>query len=416
MTHAPHIMLFDLYTGGHRGQYVRQLVEYWVEHALPGRLDVVVPQAFLDYHSDVAQLIKQHGGNGVGLVPIDEPVTLDAYGLRGLLHSDRVHGRLLRTYLHRLRPDYAVCLFFDHIQLSLAFDLRFSFPVRLSGIYFRPSFHYPDLSGTPPGRRERLTQWRKRRMLAAALRNPHLTHLFCLDPYVIPHIDALDRSVQAVPLPDGITLYPPRQSRTETRTGWGVPDDRRVALLFGAIDSRKGVFPVIEALHRLPAEAQQQLALVLVGSVGATEKAPIYEAVERLRARTAIQVILDDRFIPDEEIPEVVGAADLALITYQRHVGSSNVLVRAAAASVPVLGSDYGLVGAHLERHRLGLPVDATDPAVLARAFARWLDAPEAFPFDARKAHLFAAAHTAERFAETIFRPAFGQHLRPAEP
>ncbi|MDX1547794.1 MAG: glycosyltransferase [Rhodothermales bacterium] len=396
----PHIVLFDLYAGGHHGQYLRQLIEHWGAQQRPGRLEVVVPPSFAGPHPDVPEAAARFAGAGVSYSPLPEPVALPYDGPLGLVRTDRAHGRLLRETVRRLEPDHVVLMYADHVLLSLGLGLRLPGVATLSGIYFRPSFHYRAFDGDDAGPKERLKRIEKRTRLRLALRNPHLTHLFCLDPYVVPYAERMAGGVAAVPLPDGITLHPPGRTPEATRTRWGVEPGRRVALLFGVVDERKGVYPVIEALGRLPETAQRQVALVLAGPVPEAERARQRAAIERLRATSAVQVVQDTRFIPDEEIQDLMRAADLALVTYQRHVGSSNVLVRAADAAVPVLGSSYGLVGEHLRRRRLGLPADATDPRALADGFGRWLAG--TLPFDADAARRFAAEHTADAYAATI--------------
>ncbi len=397
-----HILLFDLYTGGHHGQYVRQLAAYWGEHALPGRLDVVVPPAFLEAHAEAARAAQQ--ASGVRLLPIDGPVRLRSEGLLRLLRNDREHGRLLRRYVEALRPDHVLLLYFDHAQLSLAADLRFGFPVRISGIYFRPSFHYAQLNGAAPGARDRLKGLRKIVQLRAALRNRHFDTLFCLDPFAVPRVRALNTPAQAVALPDGIEQAAEAAMAPEqVRARLGVAPGRRLLLLFGALDRRKGLFELIEALALLSDEAMRRACLALAGTVTDADRRALGEALAALQATTTVQVLLHDAFVPDDEVPRLVGAADVVLLPYQRHIGSSGVLVRAAAAQTPVLGPDYGLLGALIRRRRLGLAVDTTDRRALALGLEACLTQPLPALFDAAEAARYAAENTAEQFAETIF-------------
>lgn len=402
MSRSPHVLLFDLYAGGHHGQYVRHLVTYWDAHRLPGRLSVAAPPRFFEIHDDVRRQVEATGG--VEASPVTEPADLRGDGFRALLRADRTHGRLLRHTITALRPTHTVLLYLDHAQLSLAVDLRFPFPVQLSGIYFRPSFHYDRLGSPAPGIGARLDRLRKRLTLAAALRNPHLTHLFCLDPYVLPDVGRMSRRVQAVALPDGVAALPPHAPPEELRDRWNVESGRRVALFFGSVSARKGIHQTLEAVTLLPPEHRRRLCLAVVGAVQDTDAARVHDAVRRLQADPSVQVVLDDRFVGEEEIQGLIEAADLVLLPYQRHLGSSGVLVRAALAGRPVLGSDYGLLGEHLRARRLGAAVDSTSPRMLAEGLRQWLDHPDTFPFDASEARRFADEHTAEQFAAILFR------------
>ena len=77
--------------------------------------------------------------------------------------------------------------------------------------------------------------------------------------------------------------------------------------------------------------------------------------------------------------------------------------MRAALAGVPVLGSNYGLLGEQLRRRKLGLAVNTTSAKTLAEGLETWLREPDNLPFDAREAARFARenmpTHSATRFS-----------------
>ncbi len=402
----PHIALFEPYKGGHHPQFVRQLLEYWVGNHLRGRLDVVVTDAFLKEHDDVADYIRKHRSAGLYAVPAPgSPHIRGAGSLPVLLRSDLEQGRLLKRYLREHRPDHVVMMYFDHLQFSLFLDLRLPYPVTFSGIYFRPSFHYGWLSGRPGGWKERVQQVRKRFVLGRALANPHFKSLLSLDPYVGPFLRDVEDRAEVVALPDGAPIEPAPDAKTGRIRAGRIDPERHMALMFGVLDSRKGVPKVLEAAASLAPALQQRLALYLAGSVASGERAEILYGVNRLREQTEIQVILEDRFVPDEQVHVLVHDADFVILAYQQHVGSSNVLVRTASQKTPVIGSDYGIVGEHIRRHRLGMAVDTHSVAALAKGLERALT--DGFDgFDASSARAFAEANSAEAYARTVFRHA----------
>ena len=393
---AHSIMLFDLLSGGHHGQYVRQLVEFWGRSEYRGRVDVVVPNVFLERHTDVQRSAEAY--SNVRIVPIDEPVVFDA---RYLLQSSRMHGRLLRKYLVLLRPDHCLLMYFDHVQLALALGLRFQYSVKISGIYFRPSFHYGSFDRPHPRPKDRLQAVRKRVLLWAALRNPHFRFLFCLDPYVVPFVQA--KHAQAVALPDGVARRSNPQKGTDFRSLWGVKPRRRVAVFFGTISVRKGIYRLLEAAELLPSEIAMLLCLVISGRVPGREKARLAASIQRLERESDVQVVLRDQFVEEDVIQAILESSDLVLLPYLRHIGSSGVLVRAALAGVPVMGSNYGLLGEHLRQRKLGLTVNTTSAKTLAEGLETWLRKPRDIPFDAREAARFARENTADAFSNTIF-------------
>ncbi len=399
---GPHLMLFDLYAGGHHGHHIEQIIKYWARHKPPGRLSIVVPVSFLEKYPALPALVEAAETERIALVPIRERVRIDPPGPFRLVRNDREHGRLLRKYVRTLRPDHCLLMYFDHVQLSLAFDLRFDFPVRFSGIYFRPTFHYHILGGASPDLKEKVRGFRKKVVLTAALRNPHFLNLFCFDPFVVPHVRKLAPKARAVALPDGIERTPPVRSPEGVRAALGVEPGRTAALMFGVLDERKGVLALLDALAHVPDADAARICIVLAGAVAEREAAQVHGAIRRLRERTRLQIVLRDAFVPEEEIQDLFRASDLALLPYVRHVGSSGVLVRAAAERTPVVGSDYGILGEHIRRRRLGLAVDTTDPKALAEALVLALTRPDALPFDEEEAGRFARENTIERFLETL--------------
>ncbi len=386
----PHIMLFDLYAGGHHGQYVRQLVEHWGTHRFRGRLTVTAPAAFFDRHGDVVD--AAHAVQGVELVHISE--TVDT---QGHLSSALAHGRLLKRYVETIKPSHAVCMYFDQVQLALALGLRFSYPVQLSGIYFRPTFHY-EPSG-PHKLRDRVVQLRKRLLLHSALRNPHFRALFCLDPFVVPHVDK--GLAQVVALPDGAPVHPPLHDAESQRAQWGVAQGRRIALFFGSIAARKGIYQTLEALPLLSAAHQKQLSLVIAGRALTHDAVRVRDRIAQCRADTQVQIIHDERFADEEDLAGFFHAANLVLLPYQRHVGSSGVLIRAAQAGVPVLGPNYGLVGRYVQTHQLGITVDSVRPSAVAAGLSQWLRG-SSMPFNKASALAFGRRNTAKQFCKTI--------------
>ena len=388
---TPQILLFDLYGGGHHGFYLDVLRTHWHAQSLPGHLHVAVSTDFAARHSDVLEPLRASSRATVRLLDGVPPNA-------SLLQRDRLHGRLFRQMVEATGATHAAFLYWDHAQLSTALRLHFHSPVALAGVYFRPSFHYGTLGGPRPGWADRVLAARKKLVLRAALRNAQLRHLFCLDPFAVAEINRLARRDVALFLPDPVRV-PEAAAALPGATGPG----RRRLLIFGVLDHRKGIVPTCRALLALPAQEQCRLALVLAGPVEGPDAPEVHAALEKLRRETSVEVLLDDRFVPDAEIQHLIEQADLVLLTYQQHIGSSNVLVRAAAARVPVLATHYGLVGAQVRQHHLGITVDATDPNAIRSAIQTWLGAPRSIALDPGAAQAFADANTAEACAATFW-------------
>ncbi len=396
----PHVMLLDLYATGHHPQYILNLVEYWAENSVTCRLTIVAPDELRKASNSLDMLLREYKDRGLSYVSIDQ-LTPSASSTVGLVKADQAHGRLLRHHIDKHRPDHVALMYFDHCQLSLAFGLRLPQAVSFSGIYFRPTFH---LDERPGDLRSRLTDLRKKAVLRHALRNPHFRHLFCLDPFVVPTLAQMAPDVKSVHLPDGVRVGAGLTPCSDVRAEWAIEEGRVVALLLGVLDARKGVHIVLEAVRRLEREAQRKLTLVFAGPVKTADESVLREAIAEVCERTEVHVLLDNRYVPDSEVQSLVEASDVVLLPYQRdHVGSSNMLARAAIAGVPVLGTDHGLIGKLIIRHRLGDTMDSTDPDGIALSLRQLVQDGDQIPFDQLEAREYGRSHSATRMGEVFF-------------
>lgn len=396
-----HLLLFDPYVGGHHAEHIRHVLQGWQAHygadAGQHHVTVAVAPDLLTRHPDLKVLAEEIGPS-VRFVEIEEVETLGG----SLLATGLWHRHVLGKLIEHLRPTHVFLLYLDHTQLALALGLRFAFPVEISGLLFRPSFHYGRFETTTASLREWATRLRKRLMLQAALHNPCLATVFTLDPMAVPAIKALSPGASVVALPDPVdsTALRSEDDLAEVRATYGVESGRTLALLFGALDERKGVFAVLEALCLLPEKSARRLAVLFAGAARPEVRDRLHKAVAS--TDSTAQVLLHDAFVPDDEIQDLVRASDLVLVPYQRHVGSSGVLIRAAAAGRPVLGQAYGLVGQQIAAHRLGRAVDSTRPEAIAAALEGFLASPDE-GFDPEAARSFTEANTIGAYQRILF-------------
>lgn len=413
---AHHLLVFDAYAAGHHGQYIQMLLDYWVSKSLSGRLDVVVPSHFPSVFPGVVDYARRHTDAGITISSIPDEPELKHGSPVHLIPIDRAHGRMIRTAIQQRRPDHCLLMYFDHAQLSLWTDLQFDYDVKISGIYFRPSFHYASIGSPPTSIADRLVRLRKRLVLARALKNRHLHKVLSLDPFAVSEIDRLAGKPMAVALPDGVELNDMPINTSVPWSDLGSRDEKVTALLFGGLNRRKGVIHVLESLSYLDVEVQSRLRLALTGPVPPNERDAVYSSLERARALTGVDIFIEDNYVSTERAQSYMTRADVILIAYQRHVGSSNVLVRAAAAEKPVIGSDFGVVGEQIRRNTLGLAVDTTSPVAIAESLTVCVEHPQRVPFNRQLAKDFANSNSAEAFAATIFKHVYRREGRAFHP
>jgi glycosyltransferase involved in cell wall biosynthesis len=104
-------------------------------------------------------------------------------------------------------------------------------------------------------------------------------------------------------------------------------------------------------------------------------------------------------FIPNDELRQHVEGTDL-LVMSSRHEGAPIVLLEAAAAGIPTVGSEVGCIADWAPDASVAVPVG--DSAALANAIARLADDEEERMRLARAAHARALAYSADDYAARV--------------
>ncbi len=403
------LMLFDLALGGHHGNYIQHLVDYWCEQNLPGCLEIVVLPEFLEVHRQTVSVLENHQHPDIHLIPLQkaeaERLKPRDSGLNRTLRNFQ-EWRLYQKYAAARQATQALLMYLDTCELPLTVGM--SSPCPFSGIYFRPTFHYPALTSVSPSPKEQRQQQRERFTLARILRHSQLKTLLCLDPFVIKHLDQFRTQASCVSLPDPVQLAPCSSNQVnQLRAKLGIEPDRTIFLLFGAIDARKGIHQLLDAIALLPTELAQRFCLLLVGATSAAEKAMIQPKITARSEASPVQIIQEYAFMSEAEVAAYFGLADMVLAPYQNHVGMSGILLLAAAAGKPVLSSDYGLMGELVRRYELGLSVDSKQPAAICDGLTQLLDQSPDRLGNHPKMLEFAQQNSAQQYAQAIFQSLF---------
>lgn len=393
------LLLFDLNPHGHHPVYLRHLMQHWHQHQIPGCLQLVVSPEMVENHSDLLHS-QVTGDSRIEFTVISASEYQTYRQARSLIQQSFIEWSLFCRYAKALNSTQALLLYLDSLQLPLAFGERSPCPV--SGIYFRPSFHYPRFLTHSFSRKEQIKHWRQKVILSRILQRSQFKTLFSLDQFAIPDISRLSRkSIVALADPVESTIADPTEV-TALRQQLQIGADRHVLLLFGELSDRKGVYQVLAALKLLSDTVQRQLCLLLVGAISPYDQS-IPAEVEQLKQTTAVQIILCDRYVKNAEVPAFFGLADTVLALYQRHVGMSSILLHAAAAQKPVLTSDYGLMSKLTEHYQLGMTLRAEDPAEIALGINRRLNLPIEAVCSVEKMSQLAQLNRVEIFTDTLF-------------
>ena len=153
------------------------------------------------------------------------------------------------------------------------------------------------------------------------------------------------------------------------RVALGIPEGAKVALAFGHIRDAKNLDTAIRAIARL-----QGAHLLIAGEANSTSQKPIshYRA---LAAEFGIDggVHFIDRFIRDDEVPDIFASADAAVLPYSADFRSaSGVMHLAARMGVPVVASGGpGPLMRTMRDYPIGETFEVLDDAAMARALQK---------------------------------------------
>ena len=408
--HCPshHLMLFDLSIYGHHPSYIQYLIEHWEHYSIPGKLSVLVSPKFLLEHHEVVEFASRptvHNVEFIAIAPHEEAALANRNNGFNRNRRNLQEWRLFCKYAKELEVDHALVMYLDTYEVAIA--LGFSPPCPTSGIYFRPTFHYPELSKQQSSNREKLQQIWERIVLYRVLHNRQFRHLLSLDPFVSKYINSVPSWASVQHLPDPVRIDLPPADLDEQiltlRRKLGIEDNRHIFLIFGALTGRKGIYKVLDAIPLLPEAVTRKMCLLLVGEAGENNRERINQQVARLCEQHPIQIIRHYNFVPDAEVPMYFYLSDIVLATYQRHVGMSGILIWAATAGKPVISSDYGLMGEIVRQYQLGLTLDSTDPKQLAEGI-QVLITDRSNSICHNMAKLFASQNSHRNFSKLIFQ------------
>ncbi|MGC1306807.1 MAG: glycosyltransferase [Phormidesmis sp.] len=399
------MMLFELSIYGHHSTYIQHLVRYWCENTLSGCFYLVVASQFMEKHADVVSIAEQYPDANVFFLPLSETeeASLTANTSNFFYRKARAwqEWNLMCAYASKWQVSHCFLDSFDFFQWP--FLLSKKPPCPISGIYFKPTFHYSTFATHVATPKTYAQQWQEKLTLAAIFRQPSLHRLFCIDPFAVDALNSSFAQGKAVSLADPISTYPAQSKSSELREQLKIDESRKVFLLFGDLTSRKGVDQLLEAITQLPTSLCHQLCVLLVGRCSSSVKLSLQPKINQIRQNQSVQIIEHYEFVSEQAVQDYFQLADVVLAPYQKHIGMSGILLQAAAARKPVLSSNYGLMGELVYRYQLGLAVDSTQPSELAKGLSQLLRKPLAQFYSSAKMEQLVQQNTIEKFAGTIF-------------
>jgi D-inositol-3-phosphate glycosyltransferase len=117
----------------------------------------------------------------------------------------------------------------------------------------------------------------------------------------------------------------------------GVKSDDFVILFFGHIKEVKGLDVLLRAIPKVVADVCDRVQLVIAGKVWKDDFSRYQKLIDDMGLRDVC--VLHIRHIPDQELPNFYGAADVVVLPYKR-IYQSGVLLMAMSFGKPVVVSN----------------------------------------------------------------------------
>jgi len=378
-----HILVFEPLAGGHRAEFIGHLVDHIdtsksAENKYTFILDSIPPDSTVPPNICFEE------------IPEDDKVLLRGANARS---GSFVFWNILNRYLDRFNPDHLIIMDLTWLELALCFK---RLPCKTSAILF---VQYPELrSLSAPTPRVKLKFMLKEFKTRLLLRNKMLGKIHLLNGvFSCTYLNERFGTNRFASIPDPVPEIIADPS-VQLRREYGIEAGRRIFLFFGSMSARKGVEGLVDAIRSLSREAAQNSAFVFCGKPEADYLEHYHELVANLvRKRPDICLHIEERFVSSARMRALFEQSDWILMPYIRPEYSSGILVHAAAAATPVIGSADGLVGRQIREYGLGLDISIdTLPRVLEESVFG------TYTFDDSARQAFVEASSPEKFAATL--------------
>jgi glycosyltransferase involved in cell wall biosynthesis len=367
------VLIVEFSPDGHHPFYVRLLLESGIADLAQITL-ASQPEMFLHPVIKACQVNYQPHPLAIGWKAHHPGITSPAAVFRRSWTIGSAYRKVFFE-LSRVAPlDFVIVPYLDDCLVGLAAPGSTFGQVSWAAITMRTMFHYRAMGVRAPQQRFiQVRRWLTYRML----RQKSMAALLTIDPtlaeFAAGHDDGPLRKIQYVP--DPAPWHDDLIPREQARQKLNIPAEARVVLVYGDISERKGILSLLEAAAA--ADCSRSIHLLFAGKFRVSEAAMKGAAWQALLAQRRMHAF--DGFVDEQLERLLIAAADCMWVGYIDFYGVSSVMALAGRHAMPVLASDYGLVGHLATKHGLGAVILPRQIASIVSALNRLVSDPEFF-------------------------------------
>jgi len=268
---------------------------------------------------------------------------------------------LIKSLAAELGIDHLFILDLTRYEIQIS---RSTLPYKISGIEFRPSHRIRASNGSFPIRLQAKLQRLKRIFFESILlRSKSLTNVFILNDET--GVNQLNRRYHTgvfKHLVDPVFDYNKLNNDAIVKLP-KINKNKVKLLLFGAMDWRKNIQNIFNALSLLDPSMHPTICLLIIGKVPEYYLNEFHIMLTEFQSRSPlIEVIVVNDFVSNNHMEYYFEISDISLLVYAKFYGSSGLVGRAAKYGIISLVSNVGLMAEMCVNYRLGYVCDPNSP------------------------------------------------------
>jgi len=394
------LLIIEPHMSGHHGIYLRWIVRAALERNCRISIGTFEGSLIFPLFKEMLNEFR----NSIEVITLPTPVIdyMKDISTGGLIRRELAYRKLFKRFynkaLRSFQPDWVFLPFLDYSTYATAIVGSPFGETPWAGIVMRPAFHYKEMGIIGPNS---CLLWFKKILFYWLLQQKSLRALFTIDPTLEMYIkDKLPTGVEKLHYLIEPANFDGNISKDASRQVLKIPPDVVLVLVYGVINSKKGIDVLLTALA-----AQEALSNVHILVAGRQQ--PKEEIL--LQSSAAKQLLMSGRlhqmnkFISDEEEFLVFKASDIVWLGYRKHYTMSGVIVQAGRMGLPIIACKGGVIGWLTKKNKLGIITDGLNEKDISESVKQLLiKNPNGVNYG-KFAKRYFSNHTVSQFVKTIF-------------